>query len=67
MAHAMPRSERWERFVQRFLPWYDPLRERLRDAQTEAIHERSIRERISAERIIADYQQTERQRQDGDQ
>ena len=61
-AHMMPRSERFARLVQRLLPWYDPLKERLRDAHSDAIHARSIRERVRAEPIIAEYQRADVER-----
>lgn len=53
-AHPMF-GDRWSRFVQRLLPWFDPIIERRRDAATEAIRQRSIRERIRAERALGAY------------
>jgi hypothetical protein len=47
--------DRWARFVERLLPWFDPARERVRDARTEAIRQHSILERIRAERTLASY------------
>ena len=54
--------DRWARFVERLLPWYDAALERRRDARTEAIRQRSIRERIRAEPIIDQYRATDRRR-----
>jgi hypothetical protein len=45
----------WRALVERFLPWYDPALERLRNAHTEAIRRRSIATRIRAEHIVDDY------------
>jgi hypothetical protein len=52
----------WRAFVEWLLPWFDPARERVRDARTEAIRRRSISERIRAERAIGQYDQAERRR-----
>ena len=54
--------DRWARFVEWLLPWYEPARERQRNARTEAIRQRSIRERIRAERTIGQYEQADRRR-----
>ena len=52
----------WRAFVERFLPWYHPGRERVRDARTEGIRQRSIRERIRAERALAEYKAADARR-----
>ncbi len=49
--------------IEFFLPWFDPAKERRRDAVTEAIRRRSISERIRAERVIAQYHQADERRQ----
>ena len=55
--------DRWARFVERFLTsWYDAALERRRDARTEAIRQRSIRERIQAEPIIDEYKAADARR-----
>jgi len=46
---------RIRRIVERFLPWYDPQYEKLRDRRTEQLRLRSIRARIEAEHIRDGY------------
>lgn len=49
-------SPRWFRtLVERVLPWYDPEEARARDENTERIRQESIRARIAAEKVRADY------------
>lgn len=48
--------------IERFLPWFDPSRERRRDAQTERIRVLSISVRKRAEQVIADYTAAEQGR-----
>lgn len=49
-------GDRWSRFIQRLLPWFDPNREARRNAETERIRQKSIRMRIIAEQRLASYQ-----------
>ena len=46
---------RLRRIVERFLPWYDPQYEKLRDRRTEQLRLRSIRARIEAEHVRDGY------------
>jgi hypothetical protein len=48
--------------IERFLPWFDPSRERVRDDRTERIRLLSISVRKRAEQVIADYTQAEQGR-----
>jgi hypothetical protein len=45
--------ERVRAFVEHLLPWYDQAAEDRRDERSEAIHRRSIRARIRAEKVRA--------------
>ncbi len=54
-AVPMPRS-RLHRFIEAILPWYSVEEEARRDARSEAIRQRSIAARMTAERIRADYE-----------
>lgn len=46
---------RWHRFIEWFLPWYDPETEDRRNQRTEAIRQRSIAARTNLERIREAY------------
>lgn len=60
-AHPMFR-DRWVRFVERLMPWYNRVAERERDARTENIRQRSIGLRIRTEHVLDDYRQADRRR-----
>lgn len=60
-AHPVMR-DRWARFVEWLLPWFDPVSEHRRNARTEAIRQRSITTRIRSERVIEQYRQADRRR-----
>ncbi len=61
MAHPLMRN-RWARFVEWLLPWFDPIIERKRNERTETIRLRSIRTRIRAEDALEQYRLADKRR-----
>ena len=48
--------------IERMLPWYDPHLEQSRNGYTRAVRLRAIKERINAERVLADYRAADQSR-----
>lgn len=54
---------RFRSLVEKWLPWYDPDREQLRDVRTERIRVKSIAARVFAEKVeraLAEYREAGR-------
>ena len=56
MAHPVGK---WRDVVEVLLPWFDPVRERARNARTESIRQRSVAARQRAERVIEEYERAD--------
>jgi hypothetical protein len=62
-AHPIVMGSRFRAWVERVLPWYDPITEHLRDLRTEQRRRRTISALHQAERaeqVIDDYRDADR-------